>query len=40
MRLTLKQPLGRTGLEVPQVVYGTSYLEISIQHYPMRISLI
>ncbi|MCP4311591.1 MAG: aldo/keto reductase [Bacteroidetes bacterium] len=26
MKLTLKQPLGKTGLEVPQVVYGTSYL--------------
>ncbi len=26
MKLSLKQPLGRTGLEVPQVVYGTSYL--------------
>ncbi len=26
MKLTLKRPLGRTGLEVPQVVYGTSYL--------------
>ena len=26
MKLTLKQPLGKTGLTVPQVVYGTSYL--------------
>ncbi len=25
-KLTIKQPLGRTGLTVPQVVYGTSYL--------------
>jgi D-threo-aldose 1-dehydrogenase len=26
MKLTSKKPLGRTGLQVPQVVYGTSYL--------------
>ncbi len=26
MKLSLKKPLGKTGLEVPQVVYGTSYL--------------
>jgi D-threo-aldose 1-dehydrogenase len=26
MKLTIKQPLGQTGLSVPQVVYGTSYL--------------
>jgi D-threo-aldose 1-dehydrogenase len=26
MKLTAKKPLGRTGLQVPQVVYGTSYL--------------
>lgn len=26
MKLTLKKPLGNTGLVVPQVVYGTSYL--------------
>lgn len=26
MKLTIKQPLGKTGLTVPQVVYGTSYL--------------
>lgn len=26
MKLTSKKPLGKTGLEVPQVVYGTSYL--------------
>lgn len=26
MKLSIKQPLGHTGLEVPQVVYGTSYL--------------
>ncbi len=26
MKLTSKRPLGRTGLEVPQVIYGTSYL--------------
>jgi D-threo-aldose 1-dehydrogenase len=26
MKLTSKKPLGRTGLTVPQVVYGTSYL--------------
>lgn len=26
MKLTSRKPLGRTGLEVPQIVYGTSYL--------------
>ncbi len=26
MKLSLKQPLGKTGLTVPQVIYGTSYL--------------
>jgi len=26
MKLAIKQPLGRTGLTVPRVVYGTSYL--------------
>lgn len=26
MKLTSKKPLGKTGLEAPQVVYGTSYL--------------
>jgi D-threo-aldose 1-dehydrogenase len=26
MRLTSKKPLGRTGLQVPRVIYGTSYL--------------
>ena len=26
MKLTSKKPLGKTGLDVPQVVYGTSYL--------------
>ncbi len=26
MKLTSRRPLGRTGLRVPQVVYGTSYL--------------
>ncbi len=26
MKLSVKSPLGKTGLSVPQVVYGTSYL--------------
>ena len=26
MKLSIKQPLGNTGLRVPQVIYGTSYL--------------
>jgi D-threo-aldose 1-dehydrogenase len=26
MKLSIKQPLGKTGLTVPQVIYGTSYL--------------
>ena len=26
MKLSIKKPLGRTGLQLPQVVYGTSYL--------------
>ena len=26
MKLTVKRPLGKIALQVPQVVYGTSYL--------------
>jgi D-threo-aldose 1-dehydrogenase len=36
MKLTSKRALGRTGLQVPQVVYGTSYLGNLYRELPYR----
>ena len=41
MKLSIKQPLGKTGLTVPQVIYGTSYLGnlYTALHYENKLDL-
>ena len=41
MKLSIKQPLGKTGLTVPQVIYGTSYLGnlYTALHYDNKLEL-
>ena len=41
MKLSIKQPLGKTGLMVPQVIYGTSYLGnlYTALHYENKLDL-
>ena len=39
MKLTKKKALGRTGLQVPQVVYGTSYLGNLYRELPYEMKL-
>jgi len=36
MKLTIKKPLGKTGLEVPQIIYGTSYLGNLYKELPYK----